>query len=66
MFEPSGASSGRAAKPARYKATGTCLSTPIHPTDLWCTDYKEPWAMARNGASMPYGSCDRATEMIIP
>jgi hypothetical protein len=52
--------------PGGPEATGTCLSTPIHPNDLWCTDYKEPWAMARNGASMPYGSCDRATEMIIP
>ena len=48
-----------------YKAQGTALSTPPHPNDLWCADYKGEFMLADKRYCYPLTITDFATRYLI-
>lgn len=48
-----------------YKATGTYLSIPKEPNDLWCTDYKGQFRMLNNQYCYPLTISDQVSRMIL-
>ena len=48
-----------------YRAEGTGLSTPNHPNDLWCADYKGEFMLADRRYCYPLTITDFATRYLI-
>lgn len=49
----------------KYKATGTLLSNPKEPNDLWCTDYKGQFAMGNKMLCYPLTITDQVSRYLI-
>ena len=50
---------------ARYKASGTGLSTPTQPNDLWCADYKGEFMLADPRYCYPLTVTDFASRYLL-
>jgi putative transposase len=50
---------------ARYKASGTGLSTPTQPNDLWCADYKGEFMLADRRYCYPLTVTDFASRYLL-
>ena len=48
-----------------YRAQGTSLSTPRHPNDLWCADYKGEFMLADRRYCYPLTITDFATRYLL-
>ena len=55
----------RGRRRARYKATGTGLSTPTQPNDLWCADYKGEFMLADRRYCYPLTVTDFASRYLL-
>ena len=55
----------RGRRRARYKATGTGLSTPTQPNDLWCADYKGEFMLADRRYCYPLTISDFASRYLL-
>jgi putative transposase len=49
----------------RYKAEGTGLSRPVHPNELWCTDYKGEFMLADKRYCYPLTVTDAASRYLL-
>lgn len=49
----------------RNRATGTALSVPVHPNDLWCADYKGQFMLGNKRYCYPLTITDSATRFIL-
>jgi putative transposase len=55
----------RGRRRARYKATGTGLSAPTQPNDLWCADYKGEFMLADRRYCYPLTVTDFASRYLL-
>jgi putative transposase len=55
----------RGRQQSRYRAEGTGLSTPKHPNDLWCADYKGEFMLADRRYCYPLTITDFASRYLI-
>jgi putative transposase len=49
----------------RHKASGTALSVPTYPNDLWCADYKGEFQLGNMSYCYPLTITDSATRFLI-
>ena len=52
------------ARRRKYKSTGTALSIPKNPNDLWCTDYKGQFKLGNKRYCYPLTITDSALSLI--
>jgi putative transposase len=52
-------------KRRRYRATGTALSRPVHPNELWCADYKGEFMLATRRYCYPLTITDFASRYLL-
>jgi putative transposase len=55
----------RGRRTERHRATGTALSTPTQPNDLWCTDYKGEFMLADRRYCYPLTLTDFASRYLL-
>ena len=55
----------RGRRHSHYKAEGTGLSTPNHPNDLWCADYKGEFMLADKRYCYPLTVTDFASRFLL-
>lgn len=48
-----------------FKASGTYLSVPTNPNDLWCTDYKGQFSMGNKSLCYPLTITDQVSRFIL-